>query len=75
LERLGALEEYASLLPDKFFIDQLEEVRLLRNTISHTGNTSDKDNILQKFIDRLLNTHRWIEGIEQWQKAKANTTH
>jgi len=75
LDRLGALEEYASLLPDKFFIDQLEEIRLLRNTISHTGNTSDKHNILQKFIDRLLNTHRWIEGIEQWQKAKANTTH
>src|SRR6266571_1520825 len=73
LERL--LEEYSSLLPEKELIDQLEEIRLLRNTISHTGNTSDKDNILQKFIDRLLITHKWIECIEQWQTANANTTH
>lgn len=68
LEQLAALEEYSSHLPDKSCIDQLVEIKLLRNTIAHTGNTSDSDDILQKFIDRLRIAHKWIEHVEQWQK-------
>jgi len=73
LEQLVTLEAYASHLPDRSIIDQLVEINLLRNTIAHTGNTSDSDDILQKFIDRLRIAHKWIERVEQWQKVNANT--
>jgi hypothetical protein len=75
LGKLAALEKFALHLPDKLFINQLKEITALRNSIAHTGNVSDNDDILQEFIDRLRITHQWIEGIEQWQTANANTTH
>ncbi len=75
LRKLAASEEFASLVPDKFFIDQLKDITDLRNSIAHTGNVSDNDDILQEFIDRLRLTHQWIEGIEQCQTANADTTH
>lgn len=74
LRQLAALEEFTSNLPDKSFIDQLKEITALRNSVAHTGNTSDNDDILQEFIDRLRITHKWIEGIEKWRTATANTT-
>jgi len=74
LRNLATLEEFASYLPDKFFIDQLKDITELRNSIAHTGNTSDNDDILQELIDRLRITHKWIEDIEQWRTATANTT-
>lgn len=70
LEQLVALKEYAPHLPDKGFIDQLKEITFLRNTIAHTGNSSDNDDILQNFIDRLRMAHKWTEDIEQWRKKK-----
>lgn len=74
LEQLATLGEYASHLPDTFFISQLAEITILRNTIAHAGNNLDNDGILQKFIDRLRLAHEWIALIEQWQTATANTT-
>jgi hypothetical protein len=74
LEQLAASDEYTSHVPDKIFIDQLKEIAELRNTIAHSHKASDNDDILQKFIDRLCHAHNWIEDIEQWQTAKANTT-
>jgi hypothetical protein len=74
LEQLAVLEEYTSRLPDKNFITQLEEIKLLRNTIVHTGNTDDNDNILQTFIDRLRMTYKWIEDIEHWQKTQTSVS-
>jgi hypothetical protein len=74
LEQLAALEEYSSHLPNKFFVDQLKEIKLLRNTIAHSGNNADNDDILQKFIDRLRLAYKWIDGIERWRTATTNTT-
>jgi len=76
LRKLAALEKFAALLPsDTFFIDKLEGLSALRNSIAHPGKVSENDDILQEFIDRLRDTHTWIEGIEQWQTTHANTTH
>jgi hypothetical protein len=57
-------------LPDKTIISQLQEIKELRNDIAHTGNTSDDDDILLEFIGRLRLANKWIQGIEQWQRAK-----
>ncbi len=67
LEHLAVLKEYTSQLPDKDFVEQLEEIRKLRNTVAHTGNTDDSDDILQTFIDRLRITYEWIKNIERRQ--------
>lgn len=74
LRQLAASEGFTSLLPDKLFIDKLKDITDLRNSIAHTGNVSDNDDILQEFIERLRSTHHWIEGIEQWQTANSDTT-
>lgn len=74
LRQLAASEEFPSYLPDKSFIDQLKDITALRNSCAHTGNTSDHDDILQELLNQLRITHEWIEGIEQWRTATANTT-
>lgn len=75
LEQLATFEEYSSQLPNKFFIRQLEEIRFLRNTIAHAGNTADNDDILQKFIDRLRMAYKWTRDIERWRTVHVNTAH
>ncbi len=74
MRQLAASGEFTSYVPNEFFIDQLKEITALRNSSAHTGNTSDNDDILQELLDRLRITHKWIEGIEQWRTATANTT-
>jgi hypothetical protein len=51
-------------------IGDLPEIQILRNTVVHTGNTSDDDDNLEKFIDRLGRAHKWIVDAEEWQKSK-----
>ena len=75
LQKLVVLEGHIAFLPDKVFIDQLKEIKELRNTIAHTGNIADNHNILQKFINRLNITYTWIKDIEQWQKVHVNISH
>lgn len=64
LEKLDGSNEYAFQLPEKLSIAQLREVQELRNNIVHTGNTSDSDDILQKFIYRMRLVIECIEHIE-----------
>lgn len=74
LQKLHQSKGYASFLPDKSYIDQLTELKDLRNTLAHTGNTADDHDILREFIDRLRIAHHWIESIEQWQSLHSRTT-
>jgi hypothetical protein len=64
LEHLATEETYASRLPDKESINQLEEIRKFRNTIAHTGGKVDSPDTIQELIDRLRLTQNWIE---RWQ--------
>jgi uncharacterized protein YutE (UPF0331/DUF86 family) len=55
---------YASPLPDKESISQLQEIRQLRNMVAHTGGKVDSPDTIQELIDRLRLTQNWIE---RWQ--------
>jgi len=64
LEHLAAEETYASCLPDRESISQLEEIRQLRNIIAHTGGKVDSPDSIQELIGLLRLTQNWIE---RWQ--------
>lgn len=67
LEHLAAEEAYASCLPDKESISQLEKIRQLRNMVAHTGGKDDSPDSIQELIDRLRLTQSWIE---RWQPER-----
>lgn len=65
LKKLSELETYRPHLPDKMLIEQLIEIKTLRNTIAHSSNSSENEDILQKFIERLRIAHDWIEHVRK----------
>jgi len=67
LKQLEVAEKNAPHLLAKSFIEQLKEIKKLRNTVAHTGHSSDDTTNLEEFIERLHTAHQWIERIEQWQ--------
>lgn len=70
LQQLSYRRKYASFLPEKNFIDQLPELKELRNMVDHGDNHSDDNNSLQIFINRLCLADEWIAGIKKWKETR-----